>query len=48
MLPSTGFPTFKFYTPDAGEYFVIRRFMFCPEEAEARAVQSEALIPVRA
>ena len=46
MLPSTGFPTFKWYTPDAGQHFVIKRFIICPEEAEARAVQSETLIPV--
>ena len=45
MLPTTGFPTLKLYTPDAGQHFVMKRFMICPEEAEAPAVQSETLIP---
>jgi hypothetical protein len=46
MLPTTGFPTLKLYIPDAGQHFVMKRFIICPEEAKARAVQSENLIPV--
>jgi len=48
MPPSTGFPILKLYTPDAGQYFETKRFIICPEEAKARAVQSEAVIAVEA
>jgi hypothetical protein len=48
MLPTIRFPTLKLYIPDAGQHFVMKRFIICPEEAKARAVQSETLVPVAA